>query len=367
MTHTIERLTNMNGHSALSFRFDQVVRGLTLAGLLLTAAGCGEKKGAGAVADQPAGGASPDSGAVPLIAVIRAADWIGREWAEDAIRVGLLESDMERDRDYRIKISSAQGDLATLPSLIDAAIDEKAKVIVTLQDATLEAAVKRAKNVPVVFHLLSDPFAAGAGTTDSNHLPNVTGVYSPGFGDPEQTKRVEMVKRVVPKAKRLGILFSPEEALSVSFKDRMTKAAQAAGMQVTAAPVNNVGEVGDATRSLCKRVDAIELFGNAAHAGFASLIKVAKECKIPVFSPSPFEVVQGAVLSFAPDFQEGGVVAGKMIARIIKGENPASIPFYRVQTTKLVVNAGEAGQMGITVSPDLLKQADSVVGGNAPK
>ncbi len=73
------------------------------------------------------------------------------------------------------------------------------------------------------------------------------------------------------------------------------------------------------------------------------------------------------MLSFAPDFQEGGVVAGKMIARILKGESPASIPFYRVQTTKLVVIAGEAGQMGITVSPDLLKQADSVVGGNAPK
>jgi ABC-type uncharacterized transport system substrate-binding protein len=358
----------MNGYSASTLRSAGFLRFVATAMLLLTSAGCGDKPGSGAAADQPAGGASADSGgAIPLVAVIRAADWIGREWAEDAIRVGLLESDMERDRDYQIKISSAQGDLATLPSLIDAAIDQKAKVIVTLQDATLEAAVKRAKNVAVVFHLLSDPFAAGAGTTDSNHLPNVTGVYSPGFGDPEQTKRVEMVKRVVPKAKRLGILFSPEEALSVSFKDRMTKAAKAAGMQVTAAPVNNVGEVGDATRSLCKKVDAIELFGNAAHAGFASLIKVAKECKIPVFSPSPFEVVQGAVLSFAPDFQEGGVVAGKMIARILKGENPASIPFYRVQTTKLVVNAGEAGEMGITVSPDLLKQADSVVGGKAPK
>jgi ABC-type uncharacterized transport system substrate-binding protein len=358
----------MNGYSASTLRSAAFLRFVATATLLLTSAGCGDKPGSGAGADQPAGGASADSGsAVPLVAFIRAADWIGREWAEDAIRVGLLESDMERDRDYQIKVSSAQGDLATLPSLIDAAIDQKAKVIVTLQDATLEAAVKRAKNVPVVFHLLSDPFAAGAGTSDSNHLPNVTGVYSPGFGDPEQTKRVEMVKRVVPKAKRLGILFSPEEALSVSFKDRMTKAAQAAGMQVTATPVNNVGEVGDATRSLCKKVDAIELFGNAAHAGFASLIKVAKECKIPVFSPSPFEVVQGAVLSFAPDFQEGGVVAGKMIARILKGENPASIPFYRVQTTKLVVNAGEAGQMGIPVSPDLLKQADSVVGGNAPK
>ena len=90
------------------------------------------------------------------------------------------------------------------------------------------------------------------------------------------------------------MLFSPEEKLSVIFKDRMTKAAQKAGLEVSAAPVGNPGEVGDATRSLCgKKVDAIELYGNAAHAGFASLIKVAKECKIPVFSPAPFEVMQG--------------------------------------------------------------------------
>ena len=76
-------------------------------------------------------------------------------------------------------------------------------------------------------------------------------------------------------------------------------------------------------------MDAIELFGNAAHAGFASLIKAAKECKIPVFSPAPFEVMQGAVASFFPDFQEGGVEAGKMIARVLHGESPGKIPFYR--------------------------------------
>jgi ABC-type uncharacterized transport system substrate-binding protein len=298
----------------------------------------------------------------PLVAMIRAADWMGSEWSEDAIKFGLAEMGLEAGRDYELRVTSAQGDIATLPSLLDQARDAKAAVIVTLQDATLQVAVERVKDVPVVFHLLSDPFAVGAGTSDSAHLPNITGVYSPGFGDPEQAKRVDMIKRVVPKAKRIGILFSPEEALSVTFKDRMTKAAQQAGMQVTAVPVGNVGEVGDATRSLCKKVEAIELFGNVAHAGFASLIKVAKECKIPVFSPSPFEVVQGAILSFYPDFQEGGIQAGRMIGRILKGESVASIPFYRVQATKLVVNAGEAGQLGIPVSPDLLKQADSVVG-----
>jgi putative tryptophan/tyrosine transport system substrate-binding protein len=343
------------------------MRSLRLAGLaagLALGLGCG-----GQPADKaPAGGqaAGSDTGGKPVIALIRAADWMGREWSEDAIQVGLRESDLEAGRDYEIKISSAQGDLATLPSLIDAAVDQKVKVIVTLQDATLQAAVQRAKGLPVVFNLLSDPFAAGAGKSDTDHLPNITGVYSPGFGDPEQTRRVELVRRMVPKAKSIGVLFSPEEQLSVGFKDHLTKAASAAGIKVVAVPVSQVSDVEGAARSLCNKVQAIELFGNAAHAGFPALIKVAQECKIPVFSPSPFEVMQGAVASFYPDFQEGGVEAGKMVARILKGESPGSIPFHRLETTKLIVNQGDAGKVGVTVPPDVAKQADSVVGG-APK
>jgi ABC-type uncharacterized transport system substrate-binding protein len=334
------------------------------------AAGLALGLGCGGQADKaPEGeqGAGSDTGGKPLIALIRAADWMGREWSEDAIEVGLREADLEAGRDYELKISSAQGDLATLPSLIDAAVDQKAKVIVTLQDATLQAAVQRAKGTPVVFNLLSDPFAAGAGKSDTDHLPNITGVYSPGFGDPEQTRRVDLIKRIVPKARVIGVLFSPEEELSVTFKDRLTAAAKGAGLKVVAVPVTAVTDVEGAARSLCtQKVQAIELFGNAAHAGFAALIKVAQGCKTPVFSPSPFEVTQGAVASFYPDFQEGGVEAGKMVARILKGESPASIPFHRLETTRLIVNQGDAGKLGVPVPEDVMKQADSVVGG-APK
>lgn len=337
------------------------VRLVALAACIALGTGCGGKPDARPpVTDQATAAAgTPDAGAKPLVALIRAADWMGSEWGEDAIKVGLRESDLEEGRDYEFKISSAQGDLATLPSLIDAALDAKAKVIVTLQDATLQAAVQRAKAVAIVFNLLSDPFAAGAGTSDSSHLPNITGVYSPGFGDPEQARRVDLIRRIVPQARRIGVVFSPEEQLSVIFKDRMTKAAGQAGLQVSAVPVGNTGEVGDATRSLCgKKVDAIELFGNVAHAGFASLIKTARECRVPVFSPAPFEVMQGAVAAFFPDFQEGGVEAGKMVARVLRGESPAAIPFYRLQTTKLIVNTGG----GVTVPPEVVQQADTVVG-----
>ena len=51
---------------------------------------------------------------------------------------------------------------------------------------------------------------------------------------------------------------------------------------------------------------------------------MAKENKIPVFSPSPFEVMKGATAAFFPDFQEGGVVAGGMVAKALKGESLAA-------------------------------------------
>jgi putative tryptophan/tyrosine transport system substrate-binding protein len=99
-----------------------------------------------------------------------------------------------------------------------------------------------------------------------------------------------------------------------------------------------------------------------AHAGFAGLITAAKDCKVPVFSPSPFEVTQGAVASVFPDFQEGGVEAGGMVARVLRGESPAAMPFVRIGTAKLIVNPGEAKNAGVTLPADVLQRADSVVG-----
>jgi len=305
---------------------------LALAGSLAAACAKGGDQGAGAKADSAAAGAAS---APKTIAIIRAADWIGAEWSEDALRVGLSEEGLEKDRDYVFKLSSAQGDLTTLPSLVDAAVDQKAAVIVTLQDETLKSAVERVKDVPIVFHVLSDPFAAGAGTSDSSHAANVTGVYSPGFGDPMQERRVALIRRVAPKAKSIGVLFSPGEALSVSLKDKLTVAAEKAGLKVVAMPLNSAGEGTEATNALlAKNVGAIEIFGNAAHAAFESVIAAAKEKGVPVFSPSPFEIMKGATAAIFPDFQEGGVVAGQMIGRILKGESPAGIPFYKLETTK---------------------------------
>jgi len=147
---------------------------------------------------------------------------------------------------------------------------------------------------------------------------------------------------VAPNAKRIGILYSPLEPLAVSMKDKMTTAARHEGLTVVSVPISSPTEGAEATTALiAKNVGAIEIYGNAAHAAFESIIKVARENKIPVFSPSPFEVMKGATAAFFPDFQEGGVIAGGMVAKALKGESLASVPFYKLEATKTSI-AGEA-------------------------
>src|SRR5215207_5794000 len=113
----------MTDHGTVRPPLLSLARALAIAAVVAIAAGCNR----GSASDDAKGdgkGAVADSGAngqAATIAIIRAADWIGSEWSEDAIRVGLQEQGLEEGRDFRFKVSSAQGDLATLPSLLDEA------------------------------------------------------------------------------------------------------------------------------------------------------------------------------------------------------------------------------------------------------
>jgi ABC-type uncharacterized transport system substrate-binding protein len=138
---------------------------------------------------------------------------------------------------------------------------------------------------------------------------------------------------VAPNAKRIGILFSPLEPLAVSMKDKMTASARrrADGGGV---PISSPTEGAEATTALIgKKVGAIEIYGNSAHAACGPTTATSSN-KVPVFSPSPFEVMKGATAAFFPDFQEGGVVAGGMVAKALKGESLAAVQFYRLVVTK---------------------------------
>ena len=72
--------------------------------------------------------------------------------AQAGVMEGLAESGLQEGRDFEVKILNAQGDMATVSALVDAAVTAGADMLITFSTPTLQAALRRAQNVPVVYN-----------------------------------------------------------------------------------------------------------------------------------------------------------------------------------------------------------------------
>ena len=173
---------------------------------------------------------SDDSARVPLsktwnVHLLKYVEIEDSEEAERGVLAGLETTGLVEGRDCRVKGFSAHGDMATVTGLVDASVTEGADLLITLSTPTLQAALSRGRGLPIVFTFVADAVAAGAGRSDEDHLPNVTGVYTHGAYD----EVIASLRESLPSARTVGTLFVPSEVNTVYHKDMMVKAANAAG------------------------------------------------------------------------------------------------------------------------------------------
>jgi ABC-type uncharacterized transport system substrate-binding protein len=282
------------------------------------------------------------------------------EEAEKGVLDAIRESGLVLDRDYEYRVSNAQGDMATLNSMVDAAVSEQADLVITLSTPTLQAAMRRAQSQPVVFTFLANPFAAGAGKTDADHLPNITGAY--GAGDMEGM--VKLIRRLMPAARRVGAMYCPTEVNSTYNLDLFLAASKTAGLEVISMGVSTPSEVADTALALCgKEVDAICLpSANITAASFPSIAQAARRARLPVFAFLGGLAEQGAVVALARDYYDMGHDGGKVAVRVMRGEDASKIPFQPAVRTRLLLNREAARQCGIEFPDDLVKSADRIFG-----
>ena len=276
------------------------------------------------------------------------------------IRQGLVDSGFAEGRDHAIRIRSANGDMPTLSALVDAALVDGADMLVTFSSPTLQAAVQRARKVPIVFTYVANPMAAGAGVSATEHLPNVTGVST--LGPYEEI--LSLVREVLPTARRLGTLFVPAEVNSVYNKDRLVELGKPMGFEIVTVPVNASSEVSDATLSLLsQKLDAIcQVGANMTNTAFASIALPARQARMPVFAALTSNLEEGAVAVIARDYYDGGHQAGRMAARILRGASPASIPFESLASAHLMVNLDAARAAGVRIPKSVVERATRVIG-----
>jgi ABC-type uncharacterized transport system substrate-binding protein len=282
------------------------------------------------------------------------------EESQKGVLDGLREAGLVEGRDFTKTIRNAHGDMPTVSALIDAAVSDRSDLIVPLATPALQAALQRAKTVPIVFAMIADPFAAGAGKTDADHAANVTGVYLIGaYG-----QMMPLIRQVMPNARRLGTVYMPAEINMTSQLPIMERAVRSAGMELKAVAANSAAEVQDAALALiANRVDAIcQLPGNITAAAFPSIAQAARRARIPMFVFQTRQAQAGALIAVARDYYESGRASGGMVARVIRGESPARMPFVGFSGTKLMINLSAARELGVTVPQAILSKADTIIG-----
>lgn len=282
--------------------------------------------------------------------------------AEAGVMTGFRESGLREGTDYEVKILNAQGDMATVSALIDASITGGADMLVTFSTPTLQAALRRARTVPVVFNYVASGLKAGAGKSNTDHVANVTGVSLL----PANDEALTILKTHFPSIHRIGTLYCPAETNMVFAKTALDASAKKLGYDVVYVAADTATDVPDAAAALMARdIDAVlQIPGNLTASAFGSIADAGRKAHIPIFAFQKAQAVGGAIVVVARDYKDSGRHAARLAARIIRGESPAKIPLEDFAGTNLVVNVEAARGLNLTIPPALVDSAKEVIGGN---
>jgi putative ABC transport system substrate-binding protein len=227
----------------------------------------------------------------------------------------------------------------------------------TMTTPVLTAACAAAKNSKVVFTYCYDPVAAGAGSSFTSHLPNVTGVGS----FPPVDKTVELIKKLIPGVKSVATVYNNAEANSVKVISVGREEFKKAGIKLAEVTANNTSEVYQAAQVACYRnVQALWVTGdNTALQSFDAVAKAAKNAHMPLIINDPEFTSRGAVACVGLGWYPPGKAGGILAARVLKGESPASIPFQEVAEQKLVLNQQVAAELKLAFPEEIVKAAQA--------
>lgn len=330
---------------------------LERATLVIDQSGAEKKKATEPVPVAAAPSLNP-SGKKWKIALITYTETLPAEETLDGMKDGWKESGLVEGKDYELKLRSAQGDMAMMSGIMDTVMQEGADIVVPISTPTLQSALNKIRRIPIVFTLVANPMAAGAGKSYTEHLPNVTGVavISP-YAD-----MLDLLEKYYPNYKKLGTLYCPSETNSVDLKDALEALCKKRGFTLEVIAANSPSDLPDAALSLASRpIDAIvQISDNLSSGGFTTIAKAARQAKKPLFSLNSTTMPLGSPLSIGRDYHAAGVTTVKILEQVIAGKSTADIPFTLPPKVLRVASPANAEAVGMTLPPELLKTVDKV-------
>jgi len=276
----------------------------------------------------------------------------------DGVRDELEASGYQSGQNLEFTYESAQGSAATAAQIARKYVGDSPDVIVPISTPSAQALVAATTDIPIVFTAVTDPVGAKLVKDLDNPGGNVTGMSDLSPLD----KHLALIRQVVPEAKVIGVPYNPGEANAVTLVELIVAMAADHGFDIAEAPATKSAEVLAAAQSLVGKADVIYVpTDNTIVSALESVIKVGEENQLPVFAGDTDSVKRGAIAAIGFNYYDVGRQTGKIVVRVLTGENPGEIAVQGVEITELYVNPGAAGRMGVVLARDLVASAKHVV------
>lgn len=321
-------------------------RPICLAALLLASlaflAGCGPKR-----ADAPRSNERIYRIAFASFGPDPAADSAIGGYIEGLKAEGFIEG-----KNLEVTKKHTSGDIAMLPMLMQTLDSEGYDLIVPMTTPGVSAACAKVKSTPMVFVYTYDPLAAGAGKSFTDHRPNMTGVAS----FPSMKDTMKVVREIAPAARTIGTIYNASEANSLRAVKEAKAILEPAGIKLECATISSTADLSMTTEALLARhVNAIWITGdNTVLQGLEGVLGPAGKASIPVVLNDPEFIDRGAVAAVGIGWPASGRAAGKIAARVLRGESPSCIPIVNLAEPRVLVNPKQAAKIGVTIPASIV-------------
>jgi ABC-type uncharacterized transport system substrate-binding protein len=298
----------------------------------------------------------------PAMPVIGFLDVVERSHNLAAFNSGLAETGYVAGQNVGIEHRVAGGQYDRFPELVAELIHRNVAVIATGITPAALAAKAATATIPIVFSSAADPVKVGLVASLNRPGGNVTGISF--FSAELAGKRLGLLRELVPRAARVGVLVNPTDATRAASTARDVEAAgQAVGLQIQVLNASSGDEIDAAFATLVReRVDALfvapDAFFNNRRVQLAIL---AARHAIPATYAVRDYVEAGGLMSYGTSITTAYHQAGVYVGRILKGAKPADLPVLQPTKFELAINLRTAKAIGLTVPQTLLVAADEVI------
>jgi putative ABC transport system substrate-binding protein len=277
-------------------------------------------------------------------------------------RQGLKEAGYIEGENITIVYRWGDDRVDRLPLLAAELVSRSVAAIITAGVPSSSAAKTATTTIPIIFIVGTDPVQLGLAASLSRPGANLTGINL--FTSELAAKRLEVLRDLLPQARRMGVLVNPADAGATDAQLRdIDAAARAMGLQIQVHNADTRDEIDAAFEAMGRdRPDAVFVSSTVFLNGRrVQLAQLSAFYRLPAIYGLRDFVEVGGLISYGSDIIDSFRQAGRYVGRIVKGAKPAELPIVKADKFELVINTRTARMLGLTLPSSLLGRADEII------